>query len=185
MSETGLSVFDKTLQLTNTWLDEIMKDVGPDRQVAWHSLEAVLHALRDRLSPEMAAHLGAQLPLLVRGAYYDQYQPAATPDTARSLDDFLQKIGTELRPTRPVDPRLALESVCAVLDHHVAAGQMEKVYNSLPKDIRRAVVQERRPRRHHAATSYRRDTAVSGTPQSPRIADAGDAGGNVSAPDET
>jgi uncharacterized protein (DUF2267 family) len=49
MSATGLDVFDKTLQTTNIWLDEIMAKFEPDRQVAWHALGAVLHALRDRL----------------------------------------------------------------------------------------------------------------------------------------
>jgi hypothetical protein len=49
MSATGLDVFDKTLQTTNIWLDEIMAKLGPDRQVAWHVLGAVLHALRDDL----------------------------------------------------------------------------------------------------------------------------------------
>ena len=62
MSATGLDVFDKTLQTTNIWLDEIMATLGPDRQVAWHVLGAVLHALRDRLQIGLAVHLGAQLP---------------------------------------------------------------------------------------------------------------------------
>ena len=75
MSATGLDVFDKTLQSTNIWLDEIMEKLGPDRQVAWHVLSAVLHALRDRLQIGLAVHLGAQLPLLVRGLYYDQWHP--------------------------------------------------------------------------------------------------------------
>ena len=75
MSTTGLDVFDKTLQTTNIWLDEIMDVVGPDRGVAWHVLGAVLRTLRDRLPLGLAAHLGAQLPLLVRGTYYDQFQP--------------------------------------------------------------------------------------------------------------
>ena len=59
MSATGLDVFDKTIQTTNIWLDEIMEDMGPDRQVAWHTLGAVLRTLRDRLPPDLAAHLGA------------------------------------------------------------------------------------------------------------------------------
>lgn len=138
MSATGLDVFDRTLQLTNTWLEEIMEDVGPDRQVAWHCLEAVLHTLRDRLSPDLASHLGAQLPLLVRGAYYDRYQPAAAPKKTRTLDGFLDDVSAELQATRPVNPQLAFRSVCAVLDHHVDPGQMEKVYHALPEDIRRA-----------------------------------------------
>jgi hypothetical protein len=29
MSTTGLEVFDKTLQITNIWLDEIMMKIGP------------------------------------------------------------------------------------------------------------------------------------------------------------
>ena len=76
MSANGLEVFDKTLETTHIWLKEIMTDLGPDKQVAWKVLSTVLHKLRDRLSINLAAHLGAQLPLLVRGVYYDQFEPA-------------------------------------------------------------------------------------------------------------
>ena len=79
MSATGLEVFDKTLQTTNIWLNEIMDRIGPDRQVAWKVLSTVLHGLRDRLPVELVAHLGAQLPLLVRGVYYDRFEPARLP----------------------------------------------------------------------------------------------------------
>jgi hypothetical protein len=87
MAATGLEVFDKTLQTTNTWLDEVMETTGPDRHVAWHALTAVLHTLRDRLPVDLSAHLGAQLPLLIRGAYYDQWHPAGQPDRVRSAED--------------------------------------------------------------------------------------------------
>jgi uncharacterized protein (DUF2267 family) len=92
MAATGLDVFDKTLQTTNIWLDEIMKVIGPDRQVAWHTLGAVLRPLRDRLPLGLAAHLGSQLPLLVRGLYYDQWEPEKQPDKTRSLEEFLERI---------------------------------------------------------------------------------------------
>jgi uncharacterized protein (DUF2267 family) len=67
MSATGLDVFDKTLQTTHSWLDEIMTKIGPDRQLAWHVLGSVLRTVRDRLPLGLAVHLGAQLPILVRG----------------------------------------------------------------------------------------------------------------------
>lgn len=137
MSATGLDVFDKSIQTTNIWLNEIMDDMGPDRQIAWHLLGAVLRTMRDRLPPELAAHLGAQLPLVVRGAYYDQYEPTAAPDKSRTLDEFLGKIADELRFTRPVNTRDALQVVCSVLARHVDQGQIEKVWDALPEEIRR------------------------------------------------
>ena len=60
MSTTGLEVFDKTVQTTNAWLKEIMEVTGPDRHRAYRVLAAVLHALRDRLTVDEAAQLGAQ-----------------------------------------------------------------------------------------------------------------------------
>jgi uncharacterized protein (DUF2267 family) len=59
MSATGLDAFDKTLQTTNIWLQEIMEELGPDGQRAYKVLRGVLHALRDRLTIDEAAHLGA------------------------------------------------------------------------------------------------------------------------------
>lgn len=91
MSATGLDVFDRTLQTTNIWLDEIMEVLGPDRQVAWKVLSVVLHKLRDRVPVEVAAHLGAQLPLLVRGVYYDQYQPAKQPTDCKNIEEFVER----------------------------------------------------------------------------------------------
>ncbi|AJD45541.1 DUF2267 domain-containing protein [Rhizobium sp. SEMIA 4085] len=135
MSTTGLDVFDKTLQTTNIWLNEIMADHGPDRHVAWHILGAVLKALRDKLSPDLAAHLGAELPLIVRGIYYDQYRPSQMPDKTRSRDEFLERVAEGLKSIRPVDPAEAAKSVFRVLARHVDLGQSAKVRDALPKEI--------------------------------------------------
>ena len=105
MSATGLDVFDKTVQTTNIWLNEIMDEMGPDRRLAWHMLGAVLHALRDRLQPDLAVKLGAQLPILVRGAYYDGYKPSEVPDVIRTLDEFLDRVNAETGGNPPCRPR--------------------------------------------------------------------------------
>jgi uncharacterized protein (DUF2267 family) len=136
MSATGLDVFDKTLQTTHIWLDELMQAIGPDCQVAWHVLGAVLRGVRDRIPLDLAAHLGAQLPLLVRGTYYDQFRPSELPDKSRSLDEFLQGIGAELASTRPVNVRDATRAVFQILARHVNRGQIEKVRHSLPEEVR-------------------------------------------------
>jgi uncharacterized protein (DUF2267 family) len=137
MSATGLDVFDKTLQTTNIWLNEIMDEMGPDRRRAWHMLGAVLHALRDRLQPELAVKLGAQLPILVRGVYYDGYKPSETPDIIRTLDEFLERVNAELEGTRPIDPEDAVRVVCNVVARHVDDGQARKIWKALPEDIRK------------------------------------------------
>ncbi len=136
MSATGLDVFDKTLQATHTWLDQITTRIGPDRQLAWRVLGAVLHATRDRLPLELAAHLGAQLPLLVRGLYYDQGQPAQEPLKMRSRDEFLAHVAEGLADIRPVNVAKAAHAVFGVLDHYVDPGQVRKVREALPQDIR-------------------------------------------------
>ena len=136
MSANGLEVFDKTLETTHIWLKEIMIDLGPDKQVAWKVLSTVLHKLRDRLSINLAAHLGAQLPLLVRGVYYDQFEPAKMPSECRSREEFVAEVAEWLSDARPVDPEDAIRSVFKVLSRHVSQGQIGHVKQALPKPVR-------------------------------------------------
>jgi uncharacterized protein (DUF2267 family) len=104
--------------------------------VAWHVLGAVLRSLRDRLPLGLAVHLGAQLPLLVRGTYYEQWRPSEEPLKLRSLEEFLEHVSGDLGKTRPVNVPAAVRSVFQVLNHHVDPNQVEKVREALPKDIR-------------------------------------------------
>lgn len=136
MSTLGLEVFDRTFQTTNTWLNEIMDEIGPDRQIAWKVLSTVLHKLRDMLQPELAAHLGAQLPLLVRGVYYDLYEPSKQPTSLRTREDFVSEVEKWLSDVRPVDPVLAIGTVFGVLSRHLSAGQVAKVREALPASTR-------------------------------------------------
>ena len=136
MSANGLEVFDKTIQTTNSWLNEITEVLGPDRQLAWKILSTVLHKLRDRLPVDVAAHLGAQLPLLVRGVYYDQFQPAKQPSSCRDLDEFVAEVQEWLTDVRPVNAKDAVDAVFAILSRHVPEGQLVIVRNSLPGSIR-------------------------------------------------
>jgi uncharacterized protein (DUF2267 family) len=136
MSASGLDVFDRTLETTHVWLNEICNDLGPDKQVAWKVLSTVLHKLRDRLTINLAAHLGAQLPLLIRGVYYDQFEPGKMPSEFRSRDEFVAEVAEWLSDTRPVDPDEAIRSVFRVLSRHISEGQINKVRDALPKGLR-------------------------------------------------
>jgi uncharacterized protein (DUF2267 family) len=137
MSATGLEILDKSVQTTNIWLNEITDAIGPDRQLAWHVLGVVLRALRDRLPADDAAHLAAQLPLVIRGAYYEQYRPSIQPEVIRSRDEFLERVADGFRNVRPVDPEEAVKAVFASLSRHIQKGQVDKTQHALPEEIRR------------------------------------------------
>src|SRR5215210_7436957 len=115
MSATGLDVFDKTLQTTQIWLNEITEVIGPDKQVTWHVLGAVLRSLRDRVPLQVAVHLGAELPVLVRGLYYDRWHASDQQERYRTLHEFLGRVAEQFGAIRPVDPRHATRVVFNLL----------------------------------------------------------------------
>ncbi|MCA3247552.1 MAG: DUF2267 domain-containing protein [Azospirillum sp.] len=136
MSNTGLEVFEKTLQETNIWLKDICLAAEIERHFAWRILGAVLRATRDRLPLELAVHLGAQMPLLVRGAYYDQWAPGAAARPGRSPEDFAESISAYLGGMRPIDAVGAIGAVFATVGRHVSPGEVQKVRRALPAGIR-------------------------------------------------
>jgi uncharacterized protein (DUF2267 family) len=136
MSTAGLEVFDRTLHETNVWLRDVMAEMGPDRQRAYHALRAVLHALRDRLPVEVSAHLTAQLPLLVRGIYYEGWRPTDTPGRERTPQEFLAQVQKHLAGAAPVNADHATKAVLRTLAQHVSGGEVEKVKRALPEPLR-------------------------------------------------
>ena len=105
MTTTGLDVFDSTVQKTNIWLKELMQELNSDdRHKAYLALRATLHALRDQLPVEEVAQLGAQFPMLIRGFYYEGWDPSGKPLHDRDRERFLGRIKEEFGRFDPVDP---------------------------------------------------------------------------------
>jgi uncharacterized protein (DUF2267 family)/predicted transcriptional regulator len=137
MSANGLETFDRSIHATNLWLKEISQEIGVERRPAWRVLGVVLRVLRDRLTVEDAAHLSAQLPLVVRGAFYEQYRPAVQPDNMRTRAEFVARVTQGLEGGgKPVNTEKAITAVFSALQRHVAEAETVKVRHSLPEDIR-------------------------------------------------
>lgn len=136
---TGLEVFDRTVQKSFLWIDEIRHRLGTDRQRAYRLLRAVLHTLRDRLPPVEAAELGAQMPMLIRGLYFEGWTPTGKPVRVKRFDELVERVRGELGPATSHElAREALDAVFAVLDHHISAGELEHVRHCLPRALRAA-----------------------------------------------
>lgn len=136
MTMTGLDVFDATVHKTHERLNEIANELGAgNRHDAYGALRAAIHALRDRLTVEEAVHFGAQLPMLIRGVYYEGWSPAGKP-LKRHKDEFLDGIRAALRGRTHTDPEAIARAVFAVIARHVTAGEVADVKNILPKELR-------------------------------------------------
>lgn len=137
MSTTGLDVFDTTVHKTNSWLKDLTQELGAqDRHEAYRALRVTLHALRDRLTVDEVAQLGAQLPMLVRGFYYEGWDPTGKPAKERHKQQFEAHICQEYGPGRAIDPEQIARAVFSVLARRVTEGEIQDVKQLLPTEIR-------------------------------------------------
>jgi uncharacterized protein (DUF2267 family) len=118
------------------WLKEIAQELSVDRHGAYQALRAVLHSLRDRLTINEAVDLGDQLPILVRGIYYEAWHPAGKPDKIRSRDEFLIGITTRIAMKKSIDAENVACAVFRTLENHVSPGEIRDVIHILPEEIR-------------------------------------------------
>lgn len=132
-----IETFETTIQKTNLWLKDLMESEGwEDRHRAYLAMRAALHALRDRLTVEDAAHLAAQLPMLVRGFYYEGWEPAHKQVKIKSKEDFLAHVA-ELMPADPeLDSERVARAVFELLFKRISKGEVQHIKGSLPKEIR-------------------------------------------------
>jgi uncharacterized protein (DUF2267 family) len=135
MSEHGLAGIDGAAHKTYVWLDEIAAAFHGDRHHALQILRAFLHLLRDHLSVDESAQLAAQFPVLVRGLYFEGWDPSHSLIHERSSDAFLARFVHD-SGIRQMDARDAVAAAWTVLRNHVTAGEVDDVFASLPAHLR-------------------------------------------------
>ncbi|WP_423822961.1 DUF2267 domain-containing protein [Salinisphaera sp. SPP-AMP-43] len=136
MPELGLATIDKSVQETNRWLAALMQSMGTDdKQYAYQGLRAVLIALRDRLPLDLGANLGDQLPLFVRGMYYENYVPAEVPQKYRKASDWIQAVAHLAANMDETEADRVSRAVFAVLEQALDPGMIDKLGEALPDDV--------------------------------------------------
>ncbi|MFO7478384.1 MAG: DUF2267 domain-containing protein [Methyloceanibacter sp.] len=152
---TGLDTFDKTLQESNLWLKDVMERLDTnDRHHAYSTLRATLHALRDRIGPESAAHLGAQLPMLLRGLFYEGWDPTGKPTKERHQADFLAHVARELPKADEAELEPGVRAALDVLSKRIDRGTAVKLAGMFPLELRKfwpAFIQEAARERQQGA----------------------------------
>lgn len=137
MANTTIGTFESTVHKTNVWLKDIMEELGWDsHERAYHALRAVLHALRDRLSTEEVSDLAAQLPMLVRGFYYEGWSPSRRTISERHKEQFLDHVDEAFRDDMTVDAEEVTRAVFHTISKHVSDGEIADIKHTLPREIR-------------------------------------------------
>ncbi|MDJ1008127.1 MAG: DUF2267 domain-containing protein [Paracoccaceae bacterium] len=137
MSAQGLEVLDHTVQLTHEWINELKDRLGwTSSRDALRLMRTTLASVRDHLNPAEAAQLAAQMPLLIRGMFFEGWQPARTPSRDRDLARFILKIETDVADVVEYRGPRDITAVFQLLNSRISRGEVEDVRACMPEAIR-------------------------------------------------
>lgn len=137
MSNGDPEIIEHSVEKAHVWLGEVAEELGvTDRHYAYRALRAVLHTLRDRLTVDVAAKLAAQLPTLIRGVYYEDWNPSRTPLPIHDAEAFLDHVVAEGRMGGETEASLAVAAVSRVLRRHLTSGEIDGVLAVLPEKVK-------------------------------------------------
>jgi uncharacterized protein (DUF2267 family) len=134
---TQIAEFATAGHEAGAWVDELRRQLGwRDAGKACLVLRATLHALRDQLAHEEAIYLGAELPVLLRGIYYDGWHLRERPATAEDREEFLSRLHEALHRDPAIDPEQAARAAFALLANRLPESELEEVKAACPAPLR-------------------------------------------------
>ena len=129
--------FEPSLTRSKAWIRELMEEAGWEEPArAYSTLRAVLHTLRDRLTPHEAADLASNMPMMIRGLYFEGWHPENRPRRYRHREEFLERVENIYARNQGQELEDAIVAVFRVIERHVPEGEISKVKGQLPRDIR-------------------------------------------------
>ncbi|GAB3808249.1 DUF2267 domain-containing protein [Micromonospora zhanjiangensis] len=137
MGSNLYAAYEASLDKTNRILKDIEEAYGwpkERRDQSYAALRTVLHLLRDRLPVQEAAQFAANLPILVRGVYYDGWNPDEVPVKLRR-DDFLYEVRQGFPYEIEGGTEQLVRTVLDALRRHVPDGEWEDVRSNMPKEL--------------------------------------------------
>ena len=128
---------ESTLEKSYIWLGFLQAELNmPKRTDAYKLLKVVLHELRDRLPVNEAAQLGAQLPMLIRGLYYEGFRPKDVSRKDKGLEPFIKAIEKKMPRFYPKPPSELLRGVFSLLNEYVSPGEIHDVKSCFSQEVR-------------------------------------------------
>jgi len=137
MSSTKVTNLDRSIQSTIEWLRDIQEELKwPSEERIYAATKAMLSTLRDRMTVDEVFHLSAQFPLLLKGIFFDGYDPTGKPIDIDNREEFFDIIQNRFEKKSGIDGEVITRAVLRVLYSRVGAGEMDDIKDSMPDDIR-------------------------------------------------
>jgi uncharacterized protein (DUF2267 family) len=129
------------------FVNHLAQDLGSsqDHDKARRILKAVLHTLRDRITIQESFQLMAQLPMLIKAMYVENWKYSEHPLNYRSKQSLFETLRDSEHLVRPDDfPNedyaiFAVNTVLKNLSHYVSPGEISDVLAQLPPELRSLV----------------------------------------------
>jgi len=127
------NIFLAAVEKATLWMKDLERSLGAeDPQTAYQACRAVLHAVRDQLSPEESSHLTSPLPLLIRGIYFEGWNPASNKPPAQNATEFFQLVMAYHGEMAILDAETMTEAVLFMLAVKVSASDLRSIKSMLP-----------------------------------------------------
>lgn len=137
MAENVYAMYQSSLEKTNLILKDVEQAYGwpkERRNQSYAAVRTVLHLLRDRLPVAESAHFAAQLPVVLRGVYYEGWKPTDVP-VKLNRDDFLYEVRQGFPYEVDGGVNGLVRTVLNALRRHVTEGEWDDVRANVPSDL--------------------------------------------------
>jgi uncharacterized protein (DUF2267 family) len=118
------------------WIDDLAQRLGwTQREKAYSSLVATLHALRDSLPAHEAVFLGDHLTVLMRGVYYEGWRMSKYT-SLRTRDAFLERIRECVHRDPGIDAEQVARASLSLIAERLPPAELEDLRAVTPKALR-------------------------------------------------
>lgn len=132
---TGVEALDRSLLQTQQWVaavDARMNARHP--RLSMTVLQSTLQALREQLDPAQAARFADQLPLPLKGAFFEGWRPGAMHPAA-DREAFLARIEATSFRRIGLSLERAVKAALEVIAGQLPAADVAVIVAALPEDL--------------------------------------------------
>jgi len=140
--------FEKYAQEGNEIINHLANELGHPQETPKTSiiLRAVLHTLRDRLTVSESINLMAQLPMMLKAVYVDDWKYSDKPVKLKSIEDLKEHVKQEQEKYGETEfnweesTRSIIETVLRVMsERYLSDGELKNIIAQLPEEMEEVV----------------------------------------------